>query len=117
MRITRAPGVVVVVSDFRDEGWVPALRAAAAHHTVVAVEVTDPAEGELPAVGALALVDPETGQLVEADTSSPVLRAAYAQAEADRRARVHTAIRRAGARHLPLSTDRDWLRDLGKGLR
>lgn len=36
-RVARSTGVLVVVSDFRDEGWAAALRAAGARHTVLAV--------------------------------------------------------------------------------
>ena len=109
--------MVVVVSDFRDAGWASALRATGARHTVVAVEVTDPREGALPDAGHLVLVDPETGLEVAADTNSPRLRAAYATAEAERREGVREQLRRAGAEHVVLATDRDWLRDLAKGLR
>ncbi len=113
-RLARSTGIVVVVSDFRDEGWAAPLRACAARHTVLAVEVTDPAEAELPAAGLLTLVDPESGQVVEADTSAPRLREAYAGAESERRAAVATSLRGARADHLVLSTERDWLRDLGR---
>ena len=113
-RVARSTGVVVVVSDFRDAGWAAALRSVAARHTVLAVEVVDPAEAELPAAGLLTLVDPETGRLVEADTNAVELRRAYAEAEGERRAEVAAALRRAGADHLVLSTQRDWLRDLGR---
>ncbi len=69
---------------------------------------------ELPAAGLLTLVDPESGRIVEADTNAPGLRDAYAKAEARRRAGVAAALRAAGADHLVLSTERDWLRDLGR---
>ena len=52
-----------------------------------------------------------------ADSNSPRLRAAYATAEAERRDGVREQLRRAGAEHVVLATDRDWLRDLAKGLR
>ena len=116
-RLARARGVVVLVSDFRDEDWVSSLRATTARHTVVAVEVTDPRERALPDAGHLVLVDPETGVDVAADTNAPRLREAYATAEAARREGVREQLRRAGAEHVVLATDRDWLRDLAKGLR
>lgn len=115
-RVARSTGVIVVVSDFRDPCWAAALRSLAARHTVLAVEVTDPAEAELPAAGLLTLVDPESGTLVEADTNAPQLRRAYAAAEAGRRAEVAARVRAAGADHLVLSTERDWLRELGRRL-
>jgi uncharacterized protein (DUF58 family) len=116
-RLARKPGLVVVVSDFREgEGWQSPLRALAARHEVVCVEVSDPREAVLPDAGTVVLLDPETGRHVEADLSSPKLREAFATAERARALKVHTEIRRAGARHVNLSSGGDWLRGLGAGL-
>ena len=84
-RLAREAGLVVVVSDFRAGGWERALRSLRDRHSVLAVEVGDPREAELPDAGHLVLVDPETGRLVEADTTSARLRARFAAAEAERR--------------------------------
>jgi uncharacterized protein (DUF58 family) len=112
-RTVRRRGLVVVISDFLDDGdWERWMRLLAIHHEVLAVEVVDPRELELPAVGALALVDPETGRTRHVDTSSPKLRARYAEAAAVQRADIAAALRRAGAGHLQLRTDRDWVHDL-----
>ena len=116
-RIARTPGLVVIVSDLRDEGWERPLRALAVRHATVAVEVHDPREAALPDAGLLHVVDPETGQQVAADTSSPALRRAYARAEAERRAAVAQQLRRAGTAHVPVSTAGDWLRELARHLR
>jgi uncharacterized protein (DUF58 family) len=116
-RLARSRGVVVVISDFREPGWAQAMKRVSARHTVIAVEVADPRESELPDAGLLVLVDPETGELVEADAGHPAVRAAYAEGEAGRRAEVTATLRRAGARHVTLSTDGDWLRELGRALR
>jgi len=116
-RLARTRGLVTVVSDFRDDGWPAPLRALARRHAVTAIEVADRREAELPDVGALVAVDPETGELVEADTSSPRVRAEFAAAEAARRAEVAEAVRRARALHVVLSTDGDWLRELARVLR
>jgi uncharacterized protein (DUF58 family) len=115
--LAREPGLVVVVSDFRDDGWQRPLRSVAARHSVVAVEISDPRERELPDAGNLVLVDPETGRLVEADTASPRLRERFAAAEAARRAAMAEALRRAGAQHVALSTAGDWLRELARHAR
>src|SRR4051794_35701927 len=49
-KVATQPGLVVVISDFRDlgDGWTRALGALAARHSVMAVEVRDPREGTLP---------------------------------------------------------------------
>jgi uncharacterized protein (DUF58 family) len=106
-------GMAVVVSDFLcPSPWPKALRAVAARQEVVAIEIIDPRELELPDVGVLSVVDPETGQHREVQTGSATLRARYAEAAAAQRAEHAAAIRRAGAAHLVLRTDRDWLLDV-----
>src|SRR4051812_25219852 len=116
-RLARTRGLVVVVSDFRDEAWAAPLRALAQRHAVTAIAIGDPREAELRDAGQLVLMDPETGATVEADTASPRVRAAFAAAEAERRAAVADAIRRARAHHVTLQTDSDWLRELARVLR
>ncbi len=88
--------------------WAGPLRRLALRHEVVVVEVVDPRELALPAVGTLRLVDPETGRQTEVSTST-ALRDRYAAAAAARRASYAAAVRRAGAGHVVVRTDRDWL--------
>jgi uncharacterized protein (DUF58 family) len=114
-RVARRPGLVVVVSDFREEGWRGPLATLAARHSIVAVEVRDPREAALPRAGHLALVDPETGNLTELDSSGSRLRERYAELEAERRAAVAADLRTARAEHIVLDTEHDWLRALGRG--
>ena len=106
-------GLAVVVSDFLAGGaWERPLRAISARHETLAVEIVDPRELELPDVGVLDLVDPETGERLEVQTADAGLRARYARAAADQRADIAARLRSAGADHLVLRTDRDWLLDL-----
>ncbi|HZO35791.1 MAG TPA: DUF58 domain-containing protein [Solirubrobacteraceae bacterium] len=118
VRLATQPSLVVIVSDFRDpSGWGRPLRALGARHELIAVEVADPREGALPDVGELVVVDPETGELVEAHSSDPALRAAFDAAERTRRAELATALRRAAAMQITLRTDEDWLRALAGSVR
>jgi uncharacterized protein (DUF58 family) len=106
-------GLAVVISDFlAPEGWQRPLRAVAARHETLAIEVLDPRELELPPVGMLALVDPETGQRREVQTANAGLRERYARAAAEQRDGIARTLRSARADHLQLRTDRDWLLDL-----
>jgi uncharacterized protein (DUF58 family) len=109
-RMARRRAVVVVISDFLcPPGWEAPLGRLGARHDLVVAEVVDPRELELPRMGVLALVDPETGRSKVVDTSRPGLRAAFATAASRQRATVSAAIARAGADHLVVSTDADWL--------
>ncbi|MEU5945449.1 DUF58 domain-containing protein [Micromonospora sp. NPDC047465] len=120
-RVALRRGLVVVVSDFLDglpddprhaPAWEAPLRRLAVRHQVLAVQVTDPRELELPDVGLITLVDPETGRTREVWTGDPRLRERYAVAAAAQRDQVGQALRRSGATHLPLRTDRDWSADI-----
>ena len=118
----RRPGVRVVVSDFvepdgaveRPFAWEVPLRRLAARHDVLVVEVVDPRELSLPDVGPVVLVDPESGHRCEVWTSLPRLREQYASLAAYHRAAVAQAVRAAGAQHVVLRTDRDWIVDLAR---
>ena len=106
-------GLVVVISDFLDgDAWQKPLQRLAVRHEVLAIEVIDPRELELPNVGMLALVDPESGRLVHVDTSHQRTRTRYASAALDQRRLIAENLKRAGADQMTLRTDRDWLRDI-----
>jgi uncharacterized protein (DUF58 family) len=99
-------------------GWARALGALSRRHDVLAVEVTDPREAELPDAGQLTLVDPETGARMEVDSAAAELRRAFAAGELERRDALKSTLRGARARHVALSAaDQDWLKTLGRGLR
>jgi uncharacterized protein (DUF58 family) len=113
----RRRGLVVLLSDLlgrvgAEPSWARPLRMLASRHDVIVAEIVDPRELSLPDVGVLRLVDPETGRHLEVQTRSKALRQRYAAAAAARRSGHASAVRRAGAGHVVLRTDRDWLPDL-----
>jgi uncharacterized protein (DUF58 family) len=117
-RLARQPGLVVVISDFREQrGWERALGSLRVRHAVIAVEVLDPGELELPALGRLVVVDPETGVRLRIDSSSARLRRRFAELERERRERLAGELRRLRVDHIALSGAEDWLRALGRALR
>ncbi|MDQ1491546.1 MAG: hypothetical protein QOJ23_4060 [Actinomycetota bacterium] len=106
-------GLIVLITDLIDQSpWQRELRALALRHEVVVVEVRDPRESSLPAVGLLMLVDPETGRRLEVQTSNAAVRARFAEAAAARQTQNARQVKGTGAAHLVLSTDRDWLFDV-----
>ena len=72
----------------------------------------DPREFSLPAMGILGLVDPETGRTMHVQTNSPGLRERFTEAANNRHAGVADQLRHAGATHIVLSTEDDWLREI-----
>jgi uncharacterized protein (DUF58 family) len=111
-RPPRRRGLAVVISDFLgDLSWERPLRALSARHDLLAVEVLDPRDLELPDVGTVVLADPESGLQREVDTT-PLLRREFAAAASEHREQVAATFRRCGAAHLVLRTDRDWIADV-----
>jgi uncharacterized protein (DUF58 family) len=113
-RPPRRRGQAVVISDFMTpvEEWARPLRKLGVRHDLLVVEIVDPRELELPDVGVMVFADPETGRVHEVQTADPGLRARYAHAAAAQRAEIASAVRAAGAAHLRLRTDSDWLIDI-----
>jgi uncharacterized protein (DUF58 family) len=111
--LARQRGVVAVVSDFRGPlDWRKPLLELMGRHEVLAVEIRDPREQELPDVGELWLVDPETGRQVRVDTRSRALRERFALAAAEERTGVARILSALGVPHAVLTTSGDWLRPL-----
>jgi uncharacterized protein (DUF58 family) len=111
--IFRSRAAVFLVTDLIGPiDWRRALMRLVSRHEVVIVEIGDPRERELPDVGDLWLVDPETGRQLRVDTGDRVIRDRFADAASSERAEVRHAVRSAGADHVALSTSGDWLRTL-----
>jgi uncharacterized protein (DUF58 family) len=91
-RPERRRGMAVIISDFLGPiNWMRPLRAIAARHEVLAIEVLDPRDVELPDVGDVVLQDAETGVTREFTVDAQL---------------------RDDAPVLTLRTDRDWIADI-----
>ena len=76
-RMLKEHAIVFIVSDFLSPDIDHPLKLMAQRHDVVAVTVEDPSERELPDIGVARLIDPETGETFEVDTSHPAVRDSY----------------------------------------
>ena len=111
-RPERRRGMAVIISDFLGPiTWMRPLRAIAARHEVLGIEVLDPRDVELPDVGDVILQDTESG-ITREFTIDAQLRDDFARAAAAHRAEVARTLRRCGAPLMTLRTDRDWIADI-----
>ncbi|AXN44224.1 hypothetical protein DSM43518_05093 [Mycobacterium marinum] len=111
-RPERRRGMAVIISDFLGPiNWMRPLRAISARHEVLAIEVLDPRDVELPDIGDVVLQDAETGVTREF-TIDAQLQNDFARAAAAHRADVVRTIRGCGAPVMSLRTDRDWIADI-----
>jgi len=104
-KLLRHRAIVVVISDFRAEGWEDPLAQLREHNDLVAVTIDDPRELRVPEAGWVDFTDAETGQRVLLDTSHPATRTrllvAAERLAQERSRRLH----QAGVDRVALRTD------------
>ncbi len=91
-----------------------ALRQANRRHDVVAIQIKDRFELELPALGRLVLKDAESGEVVEVNTGDPRKREAFAQRQAKAQAELLRVFRAAKIDSIQLRTDKPYGTELGR---
>ncbi|MCX8090886.1 MAG: DUF58 domain-containing protein [Verrucomicrobiae bacterium] len=138
MHVTPHRAVAVLISDFIGSPAVPqnehgralrpqkmlleSLLQASFHllkqvnrrHDLVAVQITDRFEQELPALGRLVLKDAETGELIELDTGDARRRSIFAERQARAQAETARLFRAAGIDAIQLRTDQPYAGELAR---
>lgn len=113
--LARRRSLLVIVSDFITQpGWEKHLSLLARRHDVVAIQVVDPRESELPAVGMVYVEDCETGEQIFVDTDDEVFRERLRSAAAARQESLLAAARKAGTQIHTVATDDDLVRALAR---
>jgi len=114
--VQKRKAVVFLVSDFMDRALLSEdgaarrlLAATRRHHDVVCVEVSDPAELELPNVGLVELEDPESSELRLVDTSSAAVRKEFALAASREREEILRFFRRNSMDSISVSTSKPYI--------
>ncbi len=102
--------VLFFISDFLGSPCTRALKAAAARHDLIVVEIVDPRDQEMPAVGPVVLRDAETGET--ALVNGKRLGRRYAEQRRREREDLTRLIRRLGVDRLELRTDRPYINTL-----
>jgi len=138
-RVARRHAIVVVISDFlfehaypitaENEGQrrsshllsptlgpqsFPALRQTNRRHDVVAIQVVDRYELQLPALGRLIFKDAETGEVVEINTNDARRREAFAQRREKHQTDLLRLLRTANVDAIQVRTDQPYATALGK---
>src|SRR5437879_2263787 len=138
MRVTAHRAIAVIISDFlgspavasekhparlrpqmmllesQAQASFPMLRQANRRHDVVAVQITDRYELELPALGRLVLNDAETGEVVEVNTADERKRAAFAERQSRAQTELGRLFRSAGIDAIQLRTDQPYAVELAR---
>ncbi len=113
-RVLKKRAIVFVVSDFFCEGYKKPMSLLNRKHDVVAVNVNDPSEIEIPRAGLVELTDAETGKAVLADTSSVKFRRQYQKNAQETQNRLKETLRSISVDFIDISTARPYMQDIIK---
>ncbi|MBE6312985.1 MAG: DUF58 domain-containing protein [Bacteroidales bacterium] len=101
-----------VVSDFMDDGFYDDLVISNRKHDVVAIQVYDNREAELPSVGLIKMHDAENGREMLIDSSSKKIRELYRKQWEERQGRLADIFAKSAVDNVSVSTADDYVRKL-----
>ncbi|MGL4594642.1 MAG: DUF58 domain-containing protein [Thermoguttaceae bacterium] len=88
------------------------LSICARKHDLIAMTISDTREKDFPDVGLITLQDAETGELIEVDTSSSLVRNRLAAEFQNAEKRISDSLKRSQVDQLPIETNQDFLINL-----
>lgn len=110
--VVKKRSIAFLISDFITEGYEDALKLANRKHDLVALQIYDQREKEMPSIGLVQFVNPETGEVRWVNTHSKSVREAYAEKANARHAQVVQACKRAGVDVAQIATHESYITPL-----
>ena len=101
-----------LISDFLSDGFSDELKIANKKHDIVALQIYDEREIELPNVGLIELLDAETNEIRWFDTSSEKNRTAYKANALRKQGEILHGLKRSGIDHTKLATHQSYIQPL-----
>jgi len=105
----RRKAVVFLLSDFMDKDFEPALRITNKRHDLIAINLSDPREINLPKIGLLELEDAETGKRITVDTSNEMFLREYKAKKENWQNNLDRIFIKSGVDHIYVSTDKPYI--------
>jgi uncharacterized protein (DUF58 family) len=115
--VVRRHAVVFLVSDFLASGYEKALAVANRRYDLIAINITDPRELELPGVGLVEFEDAETGERLTVDTTDRRFVERFERELEKRRSARDQTFKRLGVDSVSVSTDRPYVEPLERFFR
>ena len=107
--VIRKRSTAFLISDFIGNEYENPMKSVANRHDLIAIQVSDPREAELPSIGLIRVKDAESGQEKWVDTSSKKIRNHYKAAWLKKRGELEQFLKKAGIDFISLNTDRDYV--------
>ena len=115
-RVVKRRSITFLISDFlvEPETLRRPLAATNRRHDVIALDLHDPMEHQIPDVGLMALEDAETGELEWVDTSNKAWREAFEARTLDLEQQKRRLLSSLAIDHIQISTDKDYVVELNQ---
>ena len=115
-RVVKRRSIIFLISDFlvEPESLRRPLAATNRRHDVIALDLHDPMEHQIPDVGLMALEDAETGELEWVDTSNKAWREAFEARTLDLEQQKRRLLSSLAIDHIQISTDKDYVVELNE---
>ncbi len=101
-----------LISDFRSDDYLDAMRIAGKKHDLVAIRVFDERESVLPSLGLMNLTDPETGETRWINTSNAKVRKKYQAYWDEFSAKCIENFKKSGVDYADIRTNQDYVKPL-----
>jgi uncharacterized protein (DUF58 family) len=109
LNIIKRRSVVILISDFIDEGYFNNLKSLARRHDLVVIQISDKRETRLPRLGIIPIIDKESRRTLWINTSFGDFREKVIKRYEDRRSELLDFSRRHQVNFVTIDTDEDYV--------
>lgn len=109
LHVLRRRSIILLLSDFMDDGYEKPLKALGRKHDTIAVHIVDPIEESLPPVGMIELTDNETGETIVVDSSSKKVRESLTDFAYEKKEETREILKRASVDRIPVNTNESYI--------
>ncbi len=114
LNLIKRKSVVIMISDFIDEGYEHNLKALASQHDLVVIHISDKRETQLPKLGIVPLLDKESNKTFWTNTSSSSFRGGLKSTFEGNQEKLEQFCRKNQANYVNIFTDEDYVPKLIK---
>ncbi len=114
MSIIQRRSVIVIISDFVDEGYNSRLKALARRHDLIVIHLADPREHQFPKAGIIPILEKESGKTLWINSNSEASRQKILGNFQKNHQELRELCLRNKANYLSINTDEDYVNKLVK---
>jgi len=114
LNLLKRKSIIIIVSDFIDEGYEHNLKAVARKHDLIVIQINDKRETDLPKLGIVPLMDKESNRTIWVNTSFPLFRKNLKDTFAQGRTDLEEYCHKINANYINVYTHEDYVLKLIK---